>query len=220
MKTDEQLQADVLAELRSDPRIHSNEIGVIVKDGGVTLTGLVADYAEKLAAESAAKRVKGVRAIAEDVEVKMPAEIRTSDEGLAERISQILSWSSPFRNTNIQAEVRQGHVTLTGDVERLYQKQTAAQRIAELEGVRGIFNRIRVLESNAGASPREIERQIMTALHRHANVEASHVRVSVAKGTVTLEGTVGAYHERELIEDAARSAAGVREVVDNLTVSS
>jgi osmotically-inducible protein OsmY len=109
-------------------------------------------------------------------------------------------------------------VTLTGEVDRLYQKQAIAQRIGELEGITGIFNRIRVGETATAGNAREIERQIMTALHRHANVEASHVRVSVENGTVTLDGTVGAYHERELIEDAVRSAAGVREVVDNLAV--
>jgi len=218
MKTDEQLQTDILAELKSDPRIHSTEIGVIVKDGGVTLTGIVQEYAEKIAAERAAKRVKGVRAIAEDIEVKIPAEMRTTDEGIVERISQILNWSATFRNTDIQAELRHGHVTLSGEVDRLYQKQAASQRIAELEGVAGIFNRIRVREGAAGANARDIAREIMSALHRHANIEASRVRVAVADGKVTLDGTVGAYHERELIEDAVRAAAGVTEVVDNLAV--
>jgi hyperosmotically inducible protein len=218
MKTDEKLQADIIAELKSDPRIRGGEIGVIVRDGGVTLTGIVADYAAKLAAERAAKRVEGVRAIAEDIEVKLPEEIRITDEGIVERISQLLNWNRAFCNTDIQAEVRHGHVTLSGDVDRLFQKHAAAQRIAELEGVTGIFNRIRVRETVAGRSARDVEHAITSALHRHANIEASNVRVSVDDGKVTLDGTVGAYHERELIEEAVRATQGVREVVDNLAV--
>jgi len=218
MKTDQELRADILAELERDPRVRSTEIGVIVKHGGVTLTGVVEDFADKAAAERAVKRLKGVRAIAEDIQVKPPAERRLTDGGIAERIAEILSWSSTFRDTDIQAEVRNGHVTLSGEVDRLYQQQAAARRVGELEGVTGIFNRIRVPETVAGERARDIEREIVSALQRHANIEASKVRVSVAGGKVTLDGTVDALHERDLIEDAVRRTAGVTDVVDNLAV--
>ena len=218
MRTDEQLQADVLAELKWDPRIQSNQIGVIAKEGAVTLTGIVETYSEKLAAERAAKRVKGVRAIAENIQVKLPTQLRTTDEGIAERIAQILKWNSSLRNTEIQAEVRDGYVTLTGEVAWSYQKQAAASRIEELQGVVGIFNQIKVLQKADPVGARDVQRQITSALHRHANVEASKVRVSVADGKVTLDGTIDAYCERELIEDAVWATAGVKQLVDNLTV--
>ena len=218
MKTDKQLQADVMAELKWDPRIQSNEIGVIVKDGAVTLTGIVDTYPEKLAAERAAKRVKGVRAIAENIEVKLPAEMRTTDEGIAERIAHILQWNSMFRNADIQAEVRQGYVTLTGEVDWTYEKQAASSRVEELQGVTGIFNQIRIRPRVDIVDARDVQKQITSALHRHANVEASKVRVTVAEGKVTLDGTVDAYRERELIEDAVWATAGVKQVIDNLDV--
>lgn len=219
MRTDEQLQTDVLAELKWDPRIQSNEIGVTAKDGAVTLTGTVETYSEKLAAERAAKRVKGVRAIAENIEVRLPTQMRTTDEGIAERTAHILKWNSTLRDTDIQAEVNNGYVTLTGEVDWSYQKQVAASRIEELQGVAGIFNQVTVRQKADPVGARDVEKQITSALHRHANVEASKVRVSVADGKVTLDGVIDAYHERELIEDAVWATAGVKQVVDNLTVS-
>jgi osmotically-inducible protein OsmY len=218
MRTDQELRADILAELERDPRVRSTEIGVIVKHGAATLIGFVEDFADKVAAERAVKRLKGVRAIAEEIQVKRPAELRLTDEGIAERIAEILSWSSTFRDTDIQAEVRDGHVTLSGDVDALYQKQAAARRVGELEGVTSIFNRIRVRETAAGKRAHDIEREIVSALHRHASIEASKVRVSVSGSNVTLDGTVDALHERELIEDAVRHTAGVTDVIDNLAV--
>jgi osmotically-inducible protein OsmY len=218
MKTDQELRTDILVELERDPRVRSTEIGVIVKNGAVTLTGVVGDFAEKVAAERAVKRLKGVRAIAEEIEVRRPAEVRLTDDGIAERIAEILTSSSPFRDADIQAEVRGGHVTLSGEVDHLYQKQAAAERVAELEGVTGIFNGIRVRETLGGARARDIEREIVGALQRHASLEASKVRVSVANGKVTLDGTVDALHERDLIEDAVRHTVGVTDVVDNIAV--
>jgi osmotically-inducible protein OsmY len=217
MKTDQQLQADVMAELRGDPRVNSNAVGVIVKDGAVTLTGITESYMEKLAAERAAKRVKGVRAVAGDIEVRLPAQIQRTDEGIAEQIARLLSWNVTFRDSDIQAEVRNGRVTLNGEVDWLYQKQEAERRIEDFSGVLAIDNRIAV-RTPVTVDERDVQRRIMTALHRHANVEASNVHVSIDAGKVTLDGTVGALHERELIEDAVRATAGVRQIVDNLRV--
>jgi osmotically-inducible protein OsmY len=183
------------------------------------LTGAIDTYAEKLAAERAAKRVKGVRAIAADIEVKLPAQMRTTDEGLAEQIARILNWNGTFRNSDIQAEVRNGRVTLTGEVDWSYQRQAAERRVEELQGVTGIINQIRLRPQAEPVSARDVQRQITSALHRHANVEASRIRISVADGKVTLDGTVDTYGERELIEDAVWAAAGVKEVLDNVRVS-
>lgn len=217
MKTDQELRADILAELERDARVRSTDIGVIVKDGAVTLTGVVGDFADKISAERAVKRLKGVRAIAENIEVKRPAELQITDAGIAERIADILGSSGAFRDTDVKAEVRNGHVTLTGELDRLHEKQALTQRVGELEGVTGIFNQIRVRES-AGARARDIEHEILSALQRHAGIEASKVHVSVADSKVTLDGTVDALHERELIEDAVRQTVGVTDIVDNLAV--
>lgn len=218
MTTDLRLQADVMAELKNDSRITSNEIGVIVKDGAVTLTGFTETYYEKIAAERAAKRVKGVRAVAEDIEVRLPARIRDTDEGIAEQVSRLLAWNSAFRDTNVQAEVRHGHVVLTGEVEWLYQKDSAAKRVGELHGVREVSNQI-IVRPRVAVDDRQVHKHIMSALHRHASVEGSKVRVTIAGGKVTLDGTVDAYRERELVEDAVRTTPGVSQIVDNLRIA-
>jgi osmotically-inducible protein OsmY len=218
VKADEELQADVLAELIWDPRLHGNEIGVIAKDGAVTLTGTVRSYAERRAAEQAAKRVKGIRAFAQNIEVKLPEQMSQSDEGIAERIARLLRWNSTLRNTDILAEVRRGFVTLTGEVDWPHQRQTAEQRAGELEGVIGISNSIKVREKTSALTSQEVAKQITKALHRHASVEASNIHVSVTGGKVTLNGSIPTYPERELIEDAVWATAGVKEIEDHLRV--
>jgi osmotically-inducible protein OsmY len=217
MKTDEQLRTDVLNELQWNQRVKSRQIGVIVKDGAVTLTGMVETLADKRSAELAAKNVKGVRAVADDIEVKLPAQMRRTDEGIAEQAARLLTWYSSLRDMNVQAEVDNGHVVLTGDVDFLYQKEIAAERVAELEGVSGVSNRITVRPPKT-ADTREIKRQIVSALHRHANIEASRVDVSVVDGQVTVEGTVDTPRERDLIKEAIRGTGGVHDIVDNLRV--
>ena len=219
MTNDEQLQRSVLDELKWEPRVQSSEIGVITKDGAVTLTGEVDTYAEKLAAERAAQRVKGVRAVAADIRVKIPTRMATSDEDIAERIARMLKWNSMLQSTNIQAKVGDGYVTLTGDVDWEYQRREAARRIEELNGVTGIGNQVKVRLQATRTSAQDIEREIKRALHRHADFEASRVRISVAGGEVTLDGTVDALFERELIENAAWASTGVKAVRDHLTVA-
>jgi osmotically-inducible protein OsmY len=218
MKTDRQLQADVLAELEWDPQVQRNEIGVIAKDGAVTLTGVVQSYAEKVAAERAAKRVNGVRAIAQDIQVKLPDEMRESDEGIAEKFARLVAWTSPLRDTDVIAEVQNGYVTLTGEVDHPYQKQVAVKRVGELDGVIALTNDIRVRARPSEANAPTVARQITSALHRHASIEASNIHVSVEDGKVTLEGTIPTYAERELVEDAALATAGVKDVENRLLV--
>jgi osmotically-inducible protein OsmY len=217
VNNDDELRSDVLAELARNPRIRSSEIAVTVKHGAVTLNGMVLTLDEKVCAERAVKNIKGVRAVANDIEVKLPDEMRKADEGIAEQIGRLLSWYSSLRNMDVNANVDDGHVALTGEVDFLYQKDLVAERVAELEGVSAVSNQIKIRERHA-IDEQEVKRQIMAALHRHANIEASGINVSVADGEVKLEGTVGAYRERDLVVEAVRATAGVRDVVDNLRV--
>ena len=217
VRTDDELRSDVLAELARNPRIRHSEIAVIVKDGAVTLNGMVLTLDEKICAERAVKDLRDVRAIANDIEVKLPEQMRKADERIAEQIGRLLTWYSSLRNMDVRANVDDGRVTLTGEVDFLYQKEVAAERVAELDGVSAVSNKIKIRERRA-IDEEEIKRQIVAALHRHANIEASGIQVSIADGEVRLEGTVGAYRERDLVVEAVRATAGVRDIVDNLKV--
>ena len=218
MSNDDQLRSGVLAELARNPRIGSSEIAVTVKHGAVTLNGMVLTLDEKICAERAVKNIKGVRAVANDIEVKLPDEMRRADEGIAEQIGRLLSWYSSLRNMDVKANVDDGRVTLTGEVDFLYQKALVAERVAELEGISAVSNQIKIRERRA-IDGQEVKRQIVAALHRHANIEASGIDVSVEDGEVKLEGTVGAYRERDLVVEAVRATAGVRDIIDNLKVN-
>lgn len=218
MKSDQELQTDVRAALTVDTRVKGNEIGVIAKDGAVTLTGKVDTYADRLAAEQAAKRVSGIRAIAQTIEVKLPEEQRVTDEGIAERIARLPPWTHLLRDTNVLAEVRNGFVTLTGDVDHAYQKQTAEKCVGELDGVVGISNLIAIRERGPELKASDVVRQIMRALHHHPNITASNVRVSVTGAKVKLEGTIATDPERKLVADAVWAIPGVTEIEDHLLV--
>ena len=214
---DDELRSDVRAELRRNPRIRNSEIAVTVKYGAVTLNGMVLTLDEKNCAERAVKSIRGVRAIANDIEVKLPDDMRKADEGIAEQIGKLLSWYSSLRNMDVNADVDDGRVTLTGEVDFLYQKALVAERVAELDGVSDVSNQIKIRECRA-IDEQEVKREIMAALQRHATIEASGIDISVADGQVKLEGTVGAYRERDVVVEAVRATAGVRDVVDNLRV--
>jgi osmotically-inducible protein OsmY len=216
MRSDEEIRDDVIAEIEWDPRIKSTEVGVTVKDGAVTLMGTVDTYAEKLAAEQAAKRVKGVRAIAENIEVVLAPSHKATDEEIAERIAHILQWNSSIPGDDIKAEVRKGFVTLTGEVDWNFQRETAKNLISSVRGVFAVSNMIKV---KTRIQSRDVTREITRALHRNADVEASRIKVDVAGGRVTLKGDVKAWYERKLVEDAVWAAPGVTDVVDNLRVS-
>jgi osmotically-inducible protein OsmY len=217
VKTDGEIRSDVLAELERNPRIGNSEIAVTVKHGAVTLNGIVATLDEKTCAERAVKNIKGVRAIANDIEVRLAEQMLQADERIAEQIGRLLSWYSSLRNMDVNAEVDDGRVTLTGEVDFLYQKALAGERVAELGGVAAVSNQIRIRQRHA-IDEQEVKRQIMAALHRHASIEASGIQVVIADGEVKLEGTVGAYRERDLVVEAVRATSGVRDIVDNLKV--
>jgi osmotically-inducible protein OsmY len=209
---DLQLRQDVVDELEYEPSIDAAHIGVAVDKGVVTLTGHVSSYAEKQAAITAVRRIKGVRAIAEEIEVRYPSGKRTSDDEIAKRAIDILDWDAMVPSGSIQVMVRDGWVTLTGSVDWHYQKRQAEEDIRKLSGVRGVTDTIEIKPS---VQAEDVKRKIEEALKRHAEVEADSIRVTVPeRNKVVLEGTVSSWDERHAVENAAWSAPGVKSVED------
>jgi osmotically-inducible protein OsmY len=217
MKTDAQLKQDILAELDWDPVVQATDVGVIVHEGVVTLTGHLASHAEKHAIERAVQRVSGVRALAIELEVRPGPSFARDDADIATAAEHALEWSVLVPNGCVQAIVENGHVTLNGEVEWDYQRRAAERALCDLHGVVGISNRIKV-EPNVRVSTGEVEKSIHDALERQADRAARHVQVSVDGQRVTLRGTVHSLAERKAAQGAAASAAGVAAVVNELTV--
>lgn len=217
MKSDSQLQQDVLAELKWEPSIGEEEIGVAVKDAVVTLTGFVDSYAQKYAAEKVASSVSGVRAVAEDLEVKLAGESKRTDTELAHAAVNALKWDIQVPSDKIKATVEKGWIELRGEVEWQYQKWAAESAIRNLTGVRGVSNFIAVKPQKVSAY--EVSTKIKDSLRRNAEVEADRIAVEAKDGTVVLRGTVRSFAEREEAEAAAWRAPGVRTVEDKLTVA-
>jgi len=216
MSVDIELQKSVLDELAWEPTVDTAHIGVIARDGIVTLTGHVGNYAEKLAAERSAKRVKGVRAIVEELEVRLPPTDGRSDEDIAAAALSLLQWHVGLPADKIQLKVENGYVTLSGEVVWQYQRGLAEEDIRKIKGVRGVVNNVIVKPS---VEPFEVKRKIDDALRRNAELEASHIHVAVDGGTVTLSGHVDTWHERDVALQAAWSAPGVTVVgADHLRV--
>ena len=217
MKSDSQIKQDVLDELKWDAEIDESKIGVIVSSGALTLTGHVPTYRQKMAAKGAAKRVAGVNALVDNVEVRLDGSYRTTDEGLAERISNVLKWNVSAPSKPIKAEVRNGIVTLSGEVEWRYQRTNILKNVQHVGGVIGVTDLITV---KPRVTATDIQARIKSALERHADVEANSISVAVVNGTVTLDGTVESLDEMDRVEYAAWAAPGVSKVIDNLRVTS
>jgi osmotically-inducible protein OsmY len=215
MRTDMELQKDVVEELRWEPRLTEDEIGVTVKDGVVTLTGFVPDYAQRRTAAKAAERVAGVRAVAQELVVKVPEPFRRSDTELAHQVVNALAWDVEVPNQRIQAKVEDGWVTLEGAVDWQYQRNAAERAVRYLAGIKGVTNMVTIVPM---ASPYDVVQRIKAALHRTAEVEAKRVEVTARDGNVVLTGTVRSWPERADIERAAWSASGVTSVDDRLAV--
>jgi osmotically-inducible protein OsmY len=215
MTTDLQLRQDVLDELEFEPSVNAAHIGVAANRGVVTLTGFVTSYAEKAAAERAARRVKGVKAIAEEIEVRLPSDTKRADDEIAARAVDILKWQVGLLADRLTVKVEKGIVTLTGDVEWQFQKMDAEHVVHKLSGVIGVVNQIRVA---AAVNAFDIKEKIQKALQRSAEVEASRINVHTEGGRVILSGRVRAWYERDMAERAAWSAPGVTEVQDQLTI--
>ncbi len=217
MKTDFELQQDVSAELGWEPAVHAARIGVEVHDGVVTLAGQVDSYAEKWAAERAAQRVAGVKALATELKVQMAGPRRHSDTDIAQAAENVLSWSSALPPGAVRVMVEGGWVTLTGEVDWHYQRQAAAASVRHLLGVTGVSENITL---KPAVQPGAVRAGIEAALQRSAAVDADQIHVAVDGGDVTLSGLVHSWHERNAATHSAWASPGVRNVIDRLTLVS
>ena len=209
------LRRDILDELDFEPSVKAANIGVAVENGVVTLTGHVSSYAEKIAAEQAVRRVKGVRAIAQEIEVRFPSDKKTADDEIAKRALDILRWFL-VPSEVIKLTVHNGLITLNGEVAWQYQKNAAADAVRNLSGIVGVINDITIKPQ---VSVPDLKQKIEDALKRSAEVEAKAIRVTVRDGgNILLEGKVHDWRERGVVENAAWSAPGVKTVEDRLTI--
>lgn len=214
--TDEDIQRDVLEELTWDIRVRPNEIGVVVKDGIVTLTGWVDSYLNKTAAQEDAHRVSGVRAVANDIEVRLPGSAERTDTDLARAALNALKWDAGIPTDKIDITVSQGWMTLKGAVDHFFQKRDAERAIERLSGVRGISNLLTVKPQPA---PQDLKSQIQKALVRNAQTDASRITVEVQGSEIILRGTVSSYAEKKAAEETAFSAAGVSNVDNRIVIA-
>ena len=215
MKTDIQIQNDVMEELKWDPFLVSSEIGVAVKNGVVTLSGIVDTYAKKLTAETATKRVAGVKAVAVDIKVGISPKYLKTDAEIAEAVLNALKWHSAVQEDKIKVQVENGNVKLEGVVDWEYQRTNAKMAITNLTGVRSVTNLITV-------KPRievtDLQKKISAAFHRSATIDAGRIKTFINGSKVTLSGKVRSFAESEEAEDAVWAAPGVLTVDNQLEI--
>ncbi len=214
-RTDAQIQSDVLAELKWDARVMPNEIGVTVKDGVVTLTGWVDSYTKRWVAEEASHRVRGVKAVANDIEVRLSSGAERNDTDIAAAAARALEWDAFVPVDKIDVTVSKGWVTLKGEVEWQYQKQDAERAVGRLAGVKGVTNLIIV---KPRLTPSELKAKIEQALVRSAELDAKRITVDVVGSKVTLKGTVRSWAEKQEAERQAWLAPGVTSVDNRITI--
>lgn len=214
--TDRTLKTFVEDELKFEPSLDETKIGVSVNSGVVTLSGSVATYLEKVAAEKAAQRIKGVRGVAVDLDVRPFGDKGTRDDEVAKRALTTLDWDSMVPKGAVTVTVDDGALTLGGEVEWAYQRAAAEKAVQRLYGVRSVVNQIRL---HPRVAPTDVKRRIVEALHRQARIDADHVTVAVEGGRVKLSGQVHSLSDRAAVERAAWAAPGVLAVEDRVSVS-
>jgi osmotically-inducible protein OsmY len=215
MRTDTEIQHDVVAELKWDPSLRDDDIAVAARDGVVTLAGFVDSYADKWKAEQVVSRIRGVRAIANDLEVKLPSSSNRPDPDIARAALDALKWNITVPKDRIKVKVEKGWVTLEGDVDWYFQKEAAERSVRYLTGVKGVSNLITV---KARTTPSDVKQKIKETLGRAAEFDADRITVEVVGNKVVLRGTVRSYAEMRDAERAARNAPGITEVENRLTV--
>jgi osmotically-inducible protein OsmY len=223
MKSDTELQREVQEALNHDPSLLPAEIGVSVHEGVVTLSGHVESYPEKWAAERAANRVEGVRAVAEEIEVKLPGSRERTDAQIGDKVARVLEWDTWIPEADIDVRVEHGWVTLDGSVRWEYQRDAAERAVRYLTGVKGISNRITVSPSTfgprgPGPNASEVKQRILAALRHSADVNARQITVETRNGEVILRGAVRSWLERQDAERAAWDSPGVSRVEDLIEV--
>src|ERR1051326_1444295 len=205
---DMELRTRVLEELEFEPSVNATHIGVSVEKGVVSLTGHVGSYAEKMEAERAVRRIKGVAAIAEEIEVAFPSDKKTADDEIAKRAINILEWYGILPQEQVRVTVQKGWLTLDGQVKWQFQKRAAEDAVRRLSSLVGVFNNITVMPS---VEPADVQKKIEDALRRRSETEAQAIRITVRDHCkVSLEGVVDNWDEREAAENAAWSIAGVQ----------
>ena len=215
MKTDAEIKDDVLNELAWQPNVDETEIGVIVEDGVVTLSGVLNNYSKKIAAEKAVKSVEGVKALAGDIEIKYGDSFKKTDKEIAKAVVDALEWNASVPEENIKVKVEDGWVYLSGEVKWSYQKNAAKRAVENLLGVRSVINSITLKQD---VKPFEVKDRIKKAFERSAEIDANKVTVIADGNTVTLKGKVSSIKEKEEAETAAYNAPGVFHVKNELRV--
>lgn len=216
MRSDSDIQQDVEEELRSDPNLDAIDIGVAVKNGIVTLTGFTKTYADKFEAEAAAKRIVGVLGVANDIQVRLPGEERP-DPDIAREAATAIKTRLPFAAEHIRAIVKNGWITLEGEVEWDYQRKEAERAVHHISGIKGVTNLIQLKPQNVATA--EIKRKIEEAFRRSAEIDASRITVEANGGEVILRGRVRTWAERREAERAAWAAPGVVSVKNEIVIS-
>jgi osmotically-inducible protein OsmY len=216
VRTDAEIQQDVIRELKWDTRVAETEVGVEVDGGVITLSGTVSSWGKRMAAEEAAHRVRGVLDVANDITVKVPGSGVRTDTDIAHAVRDALVWDVFVPDTRVRSTVTNGTVTLEGGVDTWTQRDDAARAVRNLDGVRSVINLIEVKAPRVDAAT--LRKSIEQALERQAEREANHVWFEVKDGAVKVFGTVHSWPERETVIGAAKGTPGVREVEDRLRI--